>query len=294
MIRKSYPLRDGEISAVHIGDIRQPARLLFCHANGFNGLANREILEPLGVHCIAIDMRGHGRSNLPTFPETLKDWHVFRDDIAEFAARHIEGNFALAGHSFGGISAILAAPQLKDRLTGYVGFDPVSMPRYIQRMATFKFWREGMKKHVPIARGAGRRRSVFESFDFAFDRYQGRGAFKGVPDQILRDYLTDGLTETADGMMRLSCAPEWEQAIFVAQNNNPYRAAKALPKNSHIIYGGKGGSVSTPSTRLRMRLAQPAMKVEYRKDLAHLFPFQNPDIAITTLKAMLKASESVS
>ena len=292
MLRKFYPLRDGEISALHFGDTTQPVRLLFTHANGFNALANREILEPLGVHTIALDMRGHGRTQLPTSPDELSTWQIFREDIVDFAERHLDGNFAIAGHSFGGISAILAAPYLKDRLTGYVGFDPVSMPRYIQRMSAFKFWRKNMKKRVPIARNAGRRRAVFDSAEAAFERYQGRGAFKYVSDQVIRDYLSGGLTENDDGTVRLSCDPQWEQAIFAAQNNNPYKAAKALPKNSHIVYAAKGGAVSTPSTRLRMKFAQPAMQIDFRKDLAHLFPFQNPAIAIDVLQDMLKRAEA--
>lgn len=288
MERKFYALRDGEIAALHFGDQSQPVRVLFLHANGFNARSYSQILGALGCHVIALDMRGHGRSRLPYSPETLANWDIFRDDAAEFAQRHIEGNFLIAGHSFGAVSSILAAPKLKPRLTGYVGFDPVCIPRSLQILSRYKFWREGMKRRLPIARAAGHRRAEFASMDAAFARYQGRGAFRGVPDAIIRDYLADGLTAQDDGTMRLSCDPKWEQAIFAAQNHNPYKAAKALPANSHIIFAGKYGAVSSPSTRLRMRRAQPKASIQFNKKLAHLFPLQDPDLAAEILKTALR------
>ena len=63
--RKFYDLRDGRISAVHFGDVSAPIRLVMLNANGFNGYSYKTILEPLGVHCVALDLRGHGMSELP-------------------------------------------------------------------------------------------------------------------------------------------------------------------------------------------------------------------------------------
>ena len=62
--RKFYDLRDGCISAVHFGDVSAPIRLVMLNANGFNGYSYKTILEPLGVHCVALDLRGHGLSEL--------------------------------------------------------------------------------------------------------------------------------------------------------------------------------------------------------------------------------------
>jgi len=79
--RKFYELRDGRMSAVHFGDTSNPAQLVMLNANGFNGYSYKTIIEPLGVHAIALDMRGHGMSELPTDVAALKNWDVFRDDI---------------------------------------------------------------------------------------------------------------------------------------------------------------------------------------------------------------------
>ena len=87
--RKFYDLRDGRISAVHLGDTSLSPALIMLNANGFNGYSYKTILEPLGVHAIALDLRGLGMSELPTEIDGLKNWHIFRDDITEFFQRYI-------------------------------------------------------------------------------------------------------------------------------------------------------------------------------------------------------------
>jgi pimeloyl-ACP methyl ester carboxylesterase len=186
-IRKFYDLRDGRISAIHFGDMSNPPKLIMLIANGFNGYSYKTILEPLGVHSIALDMRGHGMSELPTDIEALKNWHIFRDDVVEFFDRYIDGPIVLAGHSFGAVTGILAMPEVKTKVYGYVGFDPVIMPWLIRQIPNCIGGTTYLKKRLPIARNAGRRRSDFESLEAAFQRYKNRGAFRGFTDEALRD-----------------------------------------------------------------------------------------------------------
>jgi hypothetical protein len=144
-----------------------------------------------------------------------------------------------------------------------------------------------MKKRLPIARNAGRRKSEFESPDAAFARWQGRGAFKGMPDEVLRDYIKGGLIERADGTWELACAPKWEQAIFAAQWHNAFKAARALPDNSKIIFAGGRRPVSTKSSRAALQKAQPHIDVQFKPKLGHLFPLIQTDYAAQILKAVL-------
>ncbi len=287
MTRKQYDLRDGQLSVLHFGDMSKPLELVFLHANGFNAQSYRRILSELDVHAVAFDMRGHGQSR--DMPQNLrmKNWHVFRDDCVEFfdhyAGDMTDGLITLAGHSFGAVSGILAAPHLKGRLAGYVGFDPVSVPMMFRLTSALPGGRAYMKRRVPIARNAGRRKSVFESPEAAFERYQGRGAFRGVPDEVLKDYIAGGLIERADGHWELACRPDWEQTIFVAQWHNLFKAARSLPKNSKIIYAGGRPPVSTKGTRAAVQTAQPEGEVVFHATLGHLFPLQDPDMATRIL-----------
>ncbi len=286
MERRFYDLPDGRISAVHFGDVSTPPKIVFANANGFNGLSYRAVLEPLGVHAIALDLRGHGMSELPTDVPALKNWHIFRDDIAGFVETYIDAPVILAGHSFGAVSAILAAPRLKDKLSGYVGFDPVTIPWIARMFSQLPGGRAYMKRRMPIARNAGRRRFVFENVEAAFKRYQGRGAFRGMEDDTLRDYLVGGIKGHSDGV-QLACHPQWEQAIFTAQGHNLFKALPDLPANSHIIYGGKS-AVSTNRTRAAVHRQLRGGEVSYYRDYHHLFPFHEPEFCQDRLRKTLK------
>lgn len=293
MKRQKYALRDGDLSVLHFGDMSEPVRLVLLHANGFNAQAYASILKPLDIHAVAFDMRGHGHSRLMPQPMNMPNWHIFRDDCVEFFDRHIpnltDGPVVLSGHSFGAVSGILAAPFLKDRISGYAGFDPVSVPFLFRLTSNLPGGRAYMKKRVPIARNAGRRKSEFESPEAAFSRWHGRGAFKAMSDDVLRDYIQGGLTQREDGVWELSCDPKWEQAIFVAQWHNLFKAARDLPDNSKIIYAGGRPPVSTQSTRRAIQNAQPNIDVQFDPKLGHLFPFIQTDLSVQILQNVLSA-----
>lgn len=296
MKRQTYTLRDGDLSALHFGDTSEPVRLVFLHANGFNAQSYRAVMENLGVHSVVFDMRGHGQSRKLPQPMSMPNWHIFRDDCVEFFDRHLpsltEGPVVLAGHSFGGVSAALCAPFLEGRLSGYVGFDPVSVPFLFRLTSNLPGGRSYMKKRVPIARNAGRRKFVFESPDAAFSRWQGRGAFRGMPDDILRDYIDGGLIKRSDGQWELACDPKWEQAIFVAQWHNIFKAARSLPDNSTFIYAGGKMPVSTSGSRNAVLKAQPKINVQFDPSLAHLFPLIHPEYSAQILRDVLDKFEA--
>ena len=285
--RRDYDLPDGTLSAVHFGRESSPLKLVFIHANGFNAMSYRALLQPLGIHAAALDMRGHGFSKLPAIPDDLTSWHIFRDDILAFFDSYVDRPVVLAGHSFGAVSAILAAEGLGDKCAGFVGFDPVMVPQPFRALSATTAGRNMMKKRIPIAAKAGRRRAEFKSAKDAFENYQGRGAFKKASDAVICDYLSGGLIETKDGV-RLACDPLWEQAVFCAQNQNSFKAAKRLPALRKIIFAGKNSPTPfSMQARMKARLGHDNVKSSSKLD--HLFPLQNPDFAREILSEVLKA-----
>jgi len=285
LTRRFYDLPDGRMSAVHFGPLDQPVRIVHCHANGFNGQSYRAVFEPLGVHTVALDLRGHGMSDLPVPEGDLKNWYIFRDDITTFFDRFIEEPVVLSGHSFGGVSAILATNKIKGKIAGYVGLDAVTISILSRFWAYSAAARNWTRHNMPIARRAGNRRHIFDSHEAAFERYKNRGAFARFPPEVLNDYLTGGLIPHDDGV-QLACHPRWEQTVFVAQAHNVFSSAKHLPANTLLLYAGKG-AVSTPLSRAQMRLGLKGGEVRYDKSLSHLFPFQEPDVAIAAFKEVL-------
>ena len=274
------------MSTVHFGRTSNPLKLVFLHATGFNGYAYKSVLEPLGVHAVAIDMRGHGMTELPTDIRGLRNWHVFRDDVVAFLDAHVKQPVVLVGHSCGGTVAALTAAARPDKISGLIALDPVTMPLLGRIWSNLPGGRTYMSRRFALARKAGKRRAVFDSHQAAFDRYVGRGTFKGVTDEALSDYLAGGLRPVEAGM-RLACEPLWEQAVFTAQGHNIFKAAKAYPGPKHFIYAGKFGP-SMPYTRRKMGKIIGGENMEFHENFAHFFPLQQPEFTINTMDAMVK------
>jgi pimeloyl-ACP methyl ester carboxylesterase len=283
--RRSYDLPAGKMSAVHFGRTSNPLKLVFLHSTGFNALAYRALLEPLGVHAVALDLRGHGMSELPTEPKKMCNWHIFRDDVSFFVDRYVDQPIVLSGHSSGAVTAFLAAAQRPEKVSGLVAFDPPTMPLIVRLFPYIPGGRRYTARRFPIARSAGRRRSVFPDLEAAFKRYDGRGTFKGLSDEMLWDYLKGGFKPHPDGM-ELTCHPLWEQAVFLGQGHNIFKAAQKAPENTKLIYAGKNAP-STRGTRKAMARILGAEKVEFRPEFEHFFPLLDLDYSQKTLSDML-------
>jgi pimeloyl-ACP methyl ester carboxylesterase len=213
------------------------ASLLFAHANGFNALTYRTLLAPLSAkfHIIACDLRGHGHSQLSTQPGLVKGWTIFRDDLLALAERVSDQPVIVAGHSLGATAGFMAAAKAPGRVRALALFEPVFL-------APIGTGTSGNSNS--LAEMAAQRRNVFPSFAAAADYYRNRGIFAHWPEQLLADYLTDGLTDNGDGALRLACTPGWEAEIF-----------REVPFGIAAI----AGSVKCPITVLRGTMASTAV-----------------------------------
>lgn len=272
----------GTMAAVHFGPIDQPIKLVFLHANGFNGLAYRSILEGLGVHVIALDLRGHGLTTLPT-DQNFSTFHAYAKDVTTYLEAHVPGKVIIAGHSLGASTAILAAGMAPHKIAKVVAFDPIVLPFYVRMVMSTKIGREYLKKNFPIAKSAGRRRDVFASQEAVYNRYVGKGPFKAFSDIALWDYICGGFVENRDNV-HLACRPEWEQYTYVAQCHNLKKAIKTLPTGLHIIitdFVKQGKWISS------MCCKRPDLRIEHFPELDHFFPIINPEISIPVLRKHL-------
>ena len=219
----------GEMAVLDFGDPNRPVDMVFAHATGFNAMTYRSLLSPLAdrFRIWAPDLRGHGRSTLPTPPGWKRSWHDHRDDLTALLDTLDGPPVVLAGHSMGATSSLLAAAERPDRVRALALLDPVIWNRLAVLALNLPLLRRSARK-IPLARNAGKRRPRFDSAEAAFEAYRGRGAFKGWPDAMLSDYLTDGLAadgpDAKDGGVTLTCAPEWEAANYAAQAHNPWLA----------------------------------------------------------------------
>jgi len=261
----------GEMAVLDFGDPGRPVDLVFVHANGFNAMTYRTLLGPLSgsLRIWAPDLRGHGRTRLPTEIRGRRGWRDHRDDLIGLLDA-IEGPpVVLAGHSMGGTAGLLAAAERPERVSSLVLFDPVIWTRWLTLAFNAPLLNRSARS-IPLVRNALKRRARFDSREQALAAYRGRGAFKGWPDMMLADYLTDGLTD-ADGGLELACAPAWEASNYMSQGHDPWRALRRLNKPVRIL------KAETDSTCHVRPGAFPHVAVETVPS-SHFLPMLRPDL----------------
>ena len=186
--------------------------VFFVHATGFHARCWDQVIALLpDYRCLALDLRGHGRSDTPALPT---DWHIMGEDVA--VAVHALGiqRAIGVGHSMGGHAVALAAALAPDAFAGLVLIDPVILgpERYIGA-------REG--EHF-----AARRRDRWPSVAAMVERFADRPPFNAWDSAVLHDYCQYGLLPAKDGDgYMLACPPAFEGAC--------YHAATAIGSNIH-------------------------------------------------------------
>ncbi|MFN3558280.1 MAG: alpha/beta fold hydrolase [Brevundimonas sp.] len=265
----------GDMSVLDFGDPKRPVDLVFVHANGFNAMTYRTLLAPLSgtLRIWAPDLRGHGHTTLPTGRDGRRGWSDHQDDLVALLEALDGPPVVMAGHSMGGTSALLAAAERPDRVSKLVLMDPVIWGRLTVALFQLPVF-DRMASHIPLVKGALRRRAVFDSREQALAAYSGRGAFRGWPEMMIADYLTDGLIETPEGYV-LACAPEWEASNYAAQSHDPWRALKRVNRPVRILKA-ETGSTCHPSPGLR---GLPDVMVETVHGGTHFFPMLKADVA---------------
>ena len=247
--------------------------LLFLHATGFCASAYAQMLSALGgaYDVYALDLRGHGRTRLPAEPEALRSWKPYRDDVRAFLDRERRDGWALAGHSLGAATALLAAEGRRD-IAALKLIEPVAMPAWLSALAKTPVW-PVFAGRMNLVRQAARRRSAWSDRDSVIFSYSRKVLFKSWAPGVLEDYLKDGLMDVAGGV-RLACAPEWEAATFAAQANDFWQAAANAPAPLSIFAAKEPGS--TVRTFARARFRKLGARIMVDDEAGHLAPMQKP------------------
>jgi len=269
---------DGRVAGIEFGDPARPLDVIFLHANGFNALTYRSILGPLAgeMRILAVDLRGHGLTELPADPEGRTGWLPFRDDLLGLLEALGDPKPIMSGHSMGGCTSLLAASIAPERIRTMVFFDPVIMPRKMQLAA-------GDTPDSPLLEGARRRRARFDSKAAVIAAYTGRGAFRTWTAQMLADYVEDGFKPSPDGGVELTCAPAWEAANFASHMHDPWPALDNY-KGGIRMFRAETGSTARIDDDLDALLASGRVRAETVPETSHFLPMERPDLVHAALR----------
>jgi pimeloyl-ACP methyl ester carboxylesterase len=271
----------GEMALVEFGDPDRPVDLIFLHANGFNALTYRAILEPLAAeaHVLAVDMRGHGRTTLETPIEGRRSWMDLRDDLLALLESLETVDVVLGGHSMGGAVSIFAAADAPHRVRSLVLFDPVIIPRRDLLTAA--------ETPSTLVAGALRRRAIFPSTEIVLETYQGRTAFKTWSSEMLRDYVADGFLALPNGEVTLACRPQWESSNFAAQDQDVWGAV-ARTRCPVTILRAEIESTCRIDAAAEALMADPRISMETISGAGHFLPMERPELCLGVLASALQ------
>ncbi|HZZ33217.1 MAG TPA: alpha/beta hydrolase [Phenylobacterium sp.] len=275
----ALPARGGVMASLDFGPRDRPVDIVFSHANGFNARTYRTILQPLAANLrlLALDLRGHGASTLPTVIEGRQGWLEFRDDLLALLAAACEAPVVLAGHSMGGTSSLLAAAAEPGRVKAVALFDPVVFPVEAQGA--------GGAAESPLVAGALRRRATFPSREAVFEAYRGRGAFRTWRDEQLSDYVAAGFRQTPGGEVTLACTPDWEASNFRTHNYDPWAAFAESRCPIRILRATEASTFRAEGREAELARLGDRVALETVPETTHFLPMERPDLVRATLAA---------
>ena len=238
-----------------------------------------------GVHVIAVDQRGHGRSEkAPPY-----DWAEFGADAAALVEALDLDDIIGVGHSMGGHATVQAARAHPDRFRSLLLVDPVILDPAMYAMATsFR----SADDH-PVAR----RRNRWASPEEMFERFKDRHPFNLWVAEILMDYCRFGIVPDGDGFV-LGCPPEVEAAIYTGSAGRDIRRiidrvtqpvvvlrAKARPSAGHHGPADTGTmDFARSPTWAGLAAAFPNGRDVHLPELTHFMPMQAPDLVARNIR----------
>lgn len=280
--RVEFPHPNGYMPGIFIGtDVNAPD-IVFHHANGFCASTYLPLLARLhdaGLSVLAMDMRAQGRNSLPADLD-MHGWQIMREDVIALL-QQFKSPPVLGGHSLGGTVSCLAATKSPQLARGVIVFDPPILPllpQFLQWMMRMHIVRKANSVH-PLVRGAMARRRAFKSREYVLRRYAGKFPFAKWEDGFLSGYLLDGLRETEDGQMELSCAPEWEAQIYKSHAHDIWGALRNLSLPAKIITGDGKGTVVSERMLAQIARNNPRIATRCIRGYSHFLPMENSRLA---------------
>lgn len=199
------------------------ASILLVHATGFHARCWDPVIRRLGErHVIAVDQRGHGRSQ----KIEITHWKDLGQDLAALVEALDLRDVLGVGHSMGGHAMVDAAATCPGRFRRLVLIDPVIASPETYGGGGWTIASLGGKQH-PTAK----RKRRFESPEAMIERFRDRVPYRVFHPDALSAYCMYGLLPAEDGNgFVLACSPEIEASVYMTSRSNPgvHDSARAL------------------------------------------------------------------
>jgi len=259
--------------------------LLFVHATGFHGRIWDRIIESFpGYHSLALELRGHGRSE----NVVINHWREVGEDVAAFAEALRLANVVGVAHSMGAHAMVDAAAQCA-AFARLVLLDPtIAAPEAYADAAPLPF--DGPHP-------ATKRRNRFASAKEMIERLLPKSSFGLYEPRILEDYCRYGLLPAESGGFELACPPEVEASVYMTARSNGgvYDSLRSLDIPVTIMRARARGA-DGPVADFSASPTWPGLVGEFKHareihldDCSHFIPMQMPERVIAVVAEEIAA-----
>ena len=275
MIEFQIPHKKNYFNAYGINhELNQPG-IYFSHANGFNGLTYKTLLNKISPNqkIISYDLRGHGKSTVPAEPEKLKSWQRYRDDLISILEKNNEPS-TLIGHSLGGTTSLLVAFKRPELVSKIILIDPVLLP-LTYWLGTKAVQSIGLIEKVhPMVKGALIRKKNWGSKEEAFQYFSGKKLFRKVIPEAINDYIDGGMKKINENLYELNCNPKWEAATFKLTSGGNWFNLKKSSIPTKVILTPNSVVCSEKSQK---KLKKSIAKIEFvtLENTTHMLPLED-------------------
>ena len=266
--------------------------ILICHGASFHGRCyDRIINEALsGFHVISLDLRGHGRSQKHP-PPCKPRW--FGEDIFQFISilDLPKNNLIGIGHSLGGHSLILAASLAPRQLfQSLLLIDPAIYSPWMYEIGD-----QILNNNEIILP----RKHQWLSIEDMVSTIGKLELYSRWPKDVLHDYCTHALDEN----FKLACTSEYESAIYrtvIKSESNIYEIIQNSKFINSIPIHIVRTSLDLAADKFEAPPTAPDLVKWFKKgrdtqliDVKHLFPMEQPHIAIDLVKDFIQKYKTV-
>ncbi len=262
---------------------RAPGPIVLVHATGLCARVWDPVvaLLPRDRRILAIDLRGHGRSDCPDPIAERFQWRRFGEDIAAVLEALDLSDVTLVGHSMGGHSATVAALEAPDRVARLVLFDPT---------LTAPAAPDAPLRPPASEQPSRKRRNEWPSPNAFFEALRERPNFAAWSEDALRAYTTHGLrllgAEGEDeGGYVLACPPLFEASIYAGNQDAcldddlPRITAAVTVLRARPRTPDDPPGLGPSATRLEALALFRNLADRQHPTAGHFFPQENPALA---------------
>lgn len=261
-----------------------PDPLVLLHGWGDTGETYQFLVDCFAADrtCLAIDMRGFGRTDRPAdgywFPDYLADLDALLDQLAPDAP------IDLVGHSMGGNIAMLYAGVRPRRIRRLVSLEGFGMPRTTPDQAPARYgqWLDEVKHGTEFA--------VYEDYE-QLVRVLARRNPRTPKDRV--EFIARSWGQPRqDGKIELRADPRHKRTNPVLYSREQAEACwRAIEAPSLFVLGDQSDLVKRMSDELaesRLRSLYRELTIATVSDAGHMMHHERPDEVAALIEAFLE------